>query len=226
MPKILVIYPSDTSTDFLQAIVTNLTKHIQIQVEKPDATIISHKNCIEKIRTTDAKLILYMGHGQSDKLLGANSSDSDAEYQVYREKGFINKDNIAIFADKSVISLSCNSNEKMGKMAIVAGAKVFVGFGYIPTDWIVEAEEVSHLEPDDVEKFNTLLVKVVSNAISYAIHNHFTFQQFEKVFKIIVNKQIVETVASGVAHNSWLVQSLYNLKDEIKIFGNSAIDFS
>lgn len=220
MNKALIIYPCDSSTDFLQEIINQIAELMEVVVERPDATIEAHEKCIHLIQETSIKLIIFMGHGQSDKLLGANSSNNNKEYQLYREKGFINRDNISIFSGKSVIALSCNSNEKIGKMAIENGAKVFVGFGYIPTDWYVEVEEVSHLEPKEVEEFNAILVNVVSKSLNYCIHHNFTFSQFEKLFKVIVNKEIKEIVASGIPCNSWLLQSMYKLKDEIKVFGD------
>lgn len=221
MNKVLIIYPCDSSTDFLQEIITKVAEFMEVVIERPETTVDGHEKCIRIIQETDIKLIIFMGHGQSDKFLGANSNDISTEYTKYREQGFINCNNLNIFKGKKIIALSCDSNKKIAKIAIESGTEVWIGFGYIPTDWRVEVEEVSHLNPEDVDDFNTILVKVISTSISYSIHHNFTFFQFEKLFKVIVNKEIREIVASGISCNSWIVQSMYKLKDEIKIFGDN-----
>lgn len=223
MNKVLIIYPCDSSTDFLQEIITKVAEFMEVVIERPETTVDGHEKCIRIIQETDIKLIIFMGHGQSDKFLGANSNDISTEYTKYREQGFINCDNLNIFKDKKIIAISCDSNQKIAKMAVEKGAEVFVGFGNIPTDWIIEVAEFSHLNIEDVEGFNETLVKVISTSITYSIHHNFTFSQFEKLFKVIVNKEIKEIVASGIPCNSWIVQSLYRLKDEIKVFGDREV---
>lgn len=221
MNKALIIYPHDSSTDFLQEIINKMAEFMEVVVERLETTVEAHEKCIRIIQETDIKLIIFMGHGQSDKFLGANSNNISSEYRKYREQGFINCNNLNIFKDKKIIALSCDSNQKIAKIAIESGAEAWLGFGYIPTDWSVEVEEVSHLNPKDVEGFNKILVKIISTAISYSIHHNFTFSQFEKLFKIVTNKEIKSIISLGIPCNSWIVQSMYKLKDEIKIFGDN-----
>jgi hypothetical protein len=221
MSKILFIFPSDRSTAFLQSIIKSTQKFAELEIHQPIATIESHEACIEVIQHTNADLIIFMGHGHSDKLLGAACTDnSDRLYREYRQNGFINKQNLAIFAGKQVIAFSCDSNDKIGKVAIEKGAQVFVGFGYIPTDWDMEVETYPKLPVEEVEIFNTALVDIFSHAVNYSITNSFTFQQFEKVFKVIVHKKILNLIGKGVEIDDWIIQNLYHLKTEIKKFGN------
>lgn len=221
MTKILFVFPSDRSTAFLQSIINNAQKFAALEIQQPIATVESHKICIEVIKNTNADLIIFMGHGYSDKLLGATCTEnSDTSYREYHKNGFINEKNLAIFADKKVIAFSCNSNDKIGKLAIAKRAKVFVGFGYIPTDWDMEAETHPTLTVQDVEIFNDALVDIFSRAVNYAIVNSFKYQQFEKAFKIIVHKKMINLIDKGVEVDDWLIQSLYRLKADIKVFGD------
>ena len=189
-----------------------------------EPTVDAHNECLSLIsNATVGSLILFLGHGQSDKLFGASSDGATSNYKAFREKGFINKDNASIFANKRVISVSCNSNEKLGKYAEAGKCQCFVGFGYIPTDWVVERERYT-IKLEDVQYFNEILCCIVASSIIYSIHHKFTFDQFERFFKILANKKIIEKFHHEYSENAWWIdESLYNLKDEIKVFGEPSL---
>ena len=224
MSRILCIFPNDSTTMFLNEIVGTLEKAFSgiLTCIRIEPTIDAHNECLTLISNEpDDSLILFLGHGQSDKLFGASSEGQSDEYKVFKEKGFIHGDNISVFANKKVISLSCNSNETIGKDAITQKCTSFIGFGNIPTDWIIEIDEYSQIKSKDIDYFNEILCIIVANSIIYSIQHGFTFAQFEKLFKIIVNKEIIEKLHHVYAENAWWIdRSLYNLKDEITIFGN------
>jgi hypothetical protein len=222
MSKILFLYPKDSTTDFLNFILENNLYSNEISIERPNTTIKEHQQSLENTKTSDSELVIFMGHGHNDSLHGANGSDLDIEFKAFRER-FINKENIEELVGKKIISLSCNSNEKIGKIAIENGVRVFVGFGYIPTDWSVEAEGYPDITSDEIDQFRSLLVKVFSMSLNYSIIYQFTFFQFERIFKVITNKKIIELLNSDYDTNDWLLQSLYKLKDEIKVFGDGSI---
>jgi hypothetical protein len=224
MNKIVCIFPKDKSTAFLNVLVKRLEKAFpkQFYCLKVKATIDDHQKCLELIAALPPQnLILYLGHGESDKLLGANDENAAVEFKNFRKKGFINKTNIDILSNKKVICISCRSNEKLGKMAEKTNCQTFVGFGSIPTDWIIEADEVN-IQPNDVDWFNKLFCKVMSDALIYAIHHQFNFDQFERVLKLMTNHMIIRQLhpKKEVANAWWVDESLYKLKDEVKIFGN------
>jgi hypothetical protein len=221
MSKIIIIHPKDTSTDFLTQIVDNL--FVEYILQRPNATIIEHKRVLSAIQECANELILFMGHGQSDSLHGAKGTEDDRAFEAYR-KNFVNKDNISTFTSKIIISLSCNSNEKIGKFAIDAGVSTFVGFGYIPTDWIIEVEENHQVTSDEIDFFRSILVHIFSNAINYSLFHNFSIAQFERIFKVITNQKILELLSSNTNETTdWVIQNLYKLKDEIKVFGNESL---
>ena len=222
MNKILIIHPHDNTTDFLKPIYNNLRNHRdyeeKIILHRPTASSENQEMILSIIRKNIYNLVLFMGHGKSNALYGAVN-----EYRNIDEKGFINEQNIDVFKDKSVISLSCKSNEKIAILSIKAGAKVFVGFGNLPTDWNSEIGQDEGLTKKDVNEFNSIFKLIVFEALYYSLEHQFTFFQFEKVFKIITNKKIIELTDKKYSTNNWIIQSLYNLKDEIKVFGDSSL---
>jgi hypothetical protein len=227
MNDIVCIFPNDDTTAFLEELIKRLKKSLPQNVicYKIKPTIDAHEACFQKVSKRSPKnLILYLGHGQSDKLSGAsaaNTVSNNQEYALFRKKGFINQQNMAVFSDKKVICLSCNSNEKLGQYALSKNCQCFVGFGFIPTDWLDETP----CKSTDVDLFRQLLCALMADAIIYAIKHQFNFDQFEKILKTMTNQAILAqshaNLAYGNTQNTWWVdESLYKLKDEVKIFGN------
>lgn len=227
MSKIVCIFPNDDTTAFLGELIKILKKSFPQKVVcyKIKPTIDAHEACLQKVLKSSPKnLILYLGHGQSDKLSGAsagNTVSNNQEYELFRKKGFINQQNIDVFSNKKVICLSCNSNEKLGQYALSKNCQCFVGFGFIPTDWLDETP----CTPRDVDLFRQMLCALMADAIIYAIKHQFNFDQFEKVLKIMTNQAIFTKshrnhTYAGAQHDYWIDENLYKLKDEVKIFGN------
>tara|TARA_B100000378_G_C18055986_1_gene414412 strand:+ start:5116 stop:5601 length:486 start_codon:yes stop_codon:yes gene_type:complete len=144
--KILVVHPYDKSTIFLNRIKNhinvNFPENLHYFSVKPNEA--SHIKCLEIVKNfSNDGLIFFMGHGKSNCLYGAKGDyygtlkNNDLEAQdpdkYYYEDNYITKQNIDVFDKKKVIALTCNSNAQVGKISIDNGAKVFMGFGDLPT---------------------------------------------------------------------------------------------
>ena len=100
---IYIVYPYDSTTKFLLEIPNILQqKHgnvfTVINIEASDSSYAKGLELISKI--PDDSLVLFMGHGQSDFLYGADSHE-------FEKKKFIGKSEIKIFSNKFLFSLSC-----------------------------------------------------------------------------------------------------------------------
>jgi hypothetical protein len=143
MSRVLCIYPQDGSTRFLNRIQNHLTLALgdTFHCYKVKPNQESHDECLERLRSVkEEELVLFLGHGRSDRLYGANSNYSYFPSPLYEgiadyeNDNFINCENLDVFCDRKVFCLSCNSADGLGKIAIEKGARVFIGFGDIPTD--------------------------------------------------------------------------------------------
>ncbi len=106
MSKILCIYPDDSSTRFLDRIQHHLKQNLMESFHcykiKPDQ--VSHDNCLERLqRVTEEEFVIFLGHGRSDCLFGANSncgflvSPYFEGVSNYENDNFINRENVGVF---------------------------------------------------------------------------------------------------------------------------------
>jgi len=230
MSKILCVFPNDPSTRFLEKLSWELNKHFDSNFHcfkvKPNKS--SHTKCLDRIKMGNDELILFLGHGQSDKLFGAitnnfNTFHTDSE-DFFIHDDFINKENINVFSNKKVICLSCNSNDKIGKWAVDSGTKVFLGFGDIPTDWLTEYERLK-ISKFDVFAFRCLMRDIILKSIIYVGAHNMTFKALDKVIKIFVNRTIYYgKYPYKIKNLSWVNDRLCYFKDEIKVYGDKDLN--
>lgn len=234
MCKIFAIYPTDKkeSTKFLNKINTFLCRNLgtdwhcyKIKFSDED-----HQRCLKSVQESDAKFILFMGHGRGDKLLGSFnkmaedfiSNDALNEEPFYKNEKFIYEQNIDLFKDKILFCFSCNSNENKSKslsrIAIQKGVKSFIGFGDMPTDYI----EGSTFPLKAIETYKCILTRVIKNGLYIAIKNKYTIDELIKLLRILVTKEMQYIIfkKSKYRHKKILLQELYKFKMNIKVFGN------
>lgn len=247
MPKIVAIYPTDKqeSTNFLDRINTYLKRKLNGDwlCIKLNFSEQEHLDCIEFISTTKDKFILFMGHGQSDKLFGSCSKESSdfvsleaMQYNelIYKNENFIHIHNIKAFKDKILFSFSCNSNRNdknsLGRNAIQNGVKSFVGFGDIPTDYIdIWPKKKPRMITAEVfpkraiSIYKGIIIKIMKQSLFVSIQNSYTVQGLVDLIKIQTCKEIQNLILSKNKnrHKSVIIEKLFVFKSDIVIFGNS-----
>lgn len=230
MNKILCIYPDDRSTGFLNRIQNHLKQNLQEVFHcykvKPDQ--ISHDNCLERLqKVTREEFIIFLGHGRSNCLFGANSNCSFlvSPYFLgiadYENDNFINGENVSVLSGKKVFCLSCNSADGLGRLAVQKGVKAFIGFGNIPTDNEVLVEIGTRL-PLLIARFKGEINWIVKTSLVYSITNKHNFFQLVNTIGLFTNVRINEIILThrGMRQRRLLADYLYNFKNEMILFGD------
>ena len=241
--KILIVHPYDKSTSFLERIKNHL------QVEFPDILHYfsikpnedSHTQCLKTIRDFSRNgLLLFMGHGKSNCLYGAKGDYygtlenelvkvEDPDKYFYKDN-FINKQNIEVFNGKKIISLSCNSNGQLGRNSVDNGAKVFLGFGDLPTS-IEELKEKGVESKSGVslgkieQALKTEINDIIKKSIGLGIVKQFSFRELVDLIYFVTNQKITHYLVNQkkVSERKLIANYLYTFKKEIKIYGNGNI---
>lgn len=235
MPKIFAIYPTDKqqSTKFLNRINTYLKRELQNDWHcyKTKFTDTDHNNCIEIASNNEAKFILFMGHGMSECLFGSCAKDSNDFISIearqhnegfYLNEKFINSDNIAHFKHKIFFSFSCFSNKNhknsIGRKAIENGVLSFVGFGDIPTDFILGKDFPIRA----ISVFKGIITKIIKQSLHLSIKNNHSIEKLVDLIKILTTKEIQNLILSKHKnrHKEKIIEKLFLFKKEIVIFGN------
>lgn len=238
--RILIVHPHDKSTGFLDRIKSHLQSKFSEDCHyfniKPQ--FVSHKQCLSEINNFSGKgLILFMGHGKSNCLYGAKGDyygtlenelvkEEDPEKYFY-EDNFINDQNINVFKDKKVISLSCNSNGQIGRKAIEFGAKVFIGFGDLPTS-VGELEDKGEESKTGIslstveQAIKTEINYIIKKSIEIGIIKKYSFAELVELIHFISNQRISDYLVNQkkISERKLIANYIYNFKKEIKIYGN------
>lgn len=238
--KLLIVHPYDKSTQFLERIKNYLQSEFENNTHyfsvKP--TDSSHNLCLETISSfSENGLVFFMGHGKSNCLYGAKGAlyasieneevkHEDPEKYYYNEN-FINTENINVFKNKKVIALSCNSNEQVGREAVIKGAKVFLGFGDLPTS-IGELKDKGEKGKTGIslatieQALKTDINDIIKKSISIGIHKNYTFSQLQDLIYFITNQKISSLLVDqkNINERKLIANYLYSFKKEIKIYGD------
>lgn len=240
MSKVFAIYPTDKqeSTKFLNKINTFLCKELKDDWHcyKIKFTDEDHENCINKAIENDAKLIFFMGHGKSDCLYGsfAKGSQDFISYDAmnesedyYKNEYFIHRDNIGRFNNKIFFSFSCSSNRNetnsLGRNAIKNEVFSFIGFGNIPTDYILKNKiNDKVIDKKVIAQYKGIIIRVIKKSIYLSIKESYTINRLVDLITILINKEIQNILLKPHANwrNEQLINLLYLFKNEIVIFGN------
>ena len=219
MNKILYISPKDKSLKFTNRIYKNISqvKSVTIDFLEIGFSDKSHEsalNAISECSKTD--LIIFAGHGGSDYLQGSVDRDNDS----YKKEKFIDKTNIQVLKNKNFISISCNSSEKLGKLAKESGVISFIGFGDLPTENEIIIE-VNKSLPEINAIFKGELVEIISKSLILSILKKHTFVEFQSLIRFYSNKSMQKILKTKTKHKRILADHIFNIHYESKIFGNS-----
>jgi hypothetical protein len=176
---------------------------------------------------TEEEFVLFLGHGRSDCLYGANSNSGFFVSPYfegitdYENDNFISRDNIDIFTGKKVFCLSCNSADGLGKLAVQSGARAFIGFGDIPTDNEILPEIRTRL-PRLIARFKGEINWVVKTSLIYSLKRNHNFFQLADMVRLLANSRINEIILRhrGLRQRRLLADYLYGFKQGMKLFGD------
>jgi len=218
MSKILYISPKDNTLKFTNKIYKCISKAISaIDLIEIDYSDKSHENTLAIIsESTKNDLIIFAGHGGSDYLQGS----VDRDYNSYKKERFIDTSNIHILQGKKFISISCNSSDKLGKLASENGVISFMGFGGLPTDNEI-IEVLNKPLPEINAMFKGELVSIISNALSLGITKNYNFVEFQSLIRYFSNKSMRKILRTNTKHKTILADHIFNIHFENKIFGDS-----
>lgn len=232
MSKVICIYPRDPSTKFLNILVKKLHKLLGEDfycfVVEPNNN--SHLQCIKRLTHGDEQSILFLGHGTSTELFGAYNDTllQGTTFSEEQETSFIHRENIHVFSGKKVFCLSCNSNDKISKWAVDKGARTFLGFGNICTDWSREDHMAKSVSKTDIYLFRRVITLILAQTFEIVYENDFNFNQLDKVLRIVINKWLKNRYyyfEKQIKSWEWFDEQVYRFKDEIIIHGNNNLFF-
>ncbi|XLS29644.1 hypothetical protein ACJD0Z_02215 [Flavobacteriaceae bacterium M23B6Z8] len=238
--KILIIHPYDKSTSFLERIKNHLQAEFEESVHyfniKPNKA--SHNHCLETIKDfSENGLLLFMGHGKSNCLYGAKGDyygtlenelvKAEEPEKYFYEDNFINPQNIKVFSGKKIISLSCNSNGQIGRFSIENGAKIFLGFGDLPTS-IEELKEQGEESKSGVslakieQALKTEINDIIKKSVRIGILKGYSFSELVELMYFITNQKISHYLVNQkkVSERKVIANYLYTFKKDIRIYGN------
>lgn len=218
---ILLIYPQDETTNFLQGIPDFLFERHgkdRFVYQRLGFDVKEHQECISLIeKFSENSLVIFLGHGRSDALLGAYD---------YERFDFVTPINLHVFKRKRVFFLSCRSNELLQNQGIVG-----IGFGHLlssPNELNENGlrQTYSYLYsqygvPDSVAitQFNDLIVRIVRTSIHDYMVQNFTFKSLHLNLKLRLNKAIVKLIQENdPASVRNVANLLLKAKTEMKLF--------
>lgn len=236
--EIFCVYPHDRTTFFLDRIVSFLKNNLgdKFHCYKVKLNEQSHTDCLRTLNTLENRIIIFLGHGRSDKLYGACGDEGENLFvgqehqdipQYFNKPDFITMSNSSVLAKNIVFALSCDSNRlknSIGDSARENGTISFVGFGDIQTDYDDERE----LTRREIAIFKGIIVKIIKKCLLYSYRNNFTVEKLVDTIKIMTNKEIYKllTIHKGIKYRHRIAKHLYLFKDEIVIFGNRYIQLT
>jgi len=236
--NILIIHPYDRSTFFLKRIKNYLQVQFGSDVYyfsvKPNDT--SHHECLERIKQhPNSGLIIFLGHGRTDRLYGGKSekysalvSDSarlEISEEYYYNENFINESNIDVLKSKKIFCLACNSNSRISDYAIQKEALAFLGFGDIPTTIGEFKEKGKNVSNDVIRYMKTEINHIIKKCLAYSIKNEYSFRNLFDLINLTTNQRIMYYLKyqKYFKERYLLTDYLYFFKKEIKIKGDKNI---
>lgn len=225
MSDLLIIKPFDTSIKFLNRIISHINRELSgifdIEYIEIGCHDESHNKTLEVIQNFNKKgLVLFLGHGKSDYFMGSRCEETGIEN--YSKEEFIHKDHLEVFENKKILALSCNSADLIAKNAVEQGASSFIGFGDIPTDneiYSIQGMPLPHL----TARFKGALVEIFKKSIVYSLKQNLSIEGFYSILSLYINKKIADIIMlhKGLRERRYLADTLFYLKNEIKIYGKS-----
>lgn len=210
----IIIYPSDPTTKFLNIIVDKAQKTINCQIDrvKPDL----YKNTLMLIETTSiSKTVLFLGHGFSEGIYGGCYVADGRLVLLRKDKGEV------LFKNRKVILFCCRSSEFISSFKDIF--EVAIGFGDIKTtkeDLITANDKKKYRANDSIKIFRENLVDLFAKAFVESCQMNYTFLQYYNSIKLRINKQICRFSLSNDLNERLAGELMFELKKEMILVGN------
>lgn len=221
--KIVCIYPTDSTTNFLENIPIELSSTFNADFEliRIVPSDESHDEAIAKIKSLpNGSICLFIGHGSSFALKGAEVND-------YKKEIFIDYNQLSIFNNKSLFVLACRSYDLLDYAINYDSVRILqsISFPNIISSW----EELEHerkvkqkklypnLTLDQINKFNEILVESTIYSLKGLKEN----QDFHKIYRRLIhflNQKMAEIVLiDPIDANRDLADMIFEFKKEIVV---------
>lgn len=216
MSKIVCVFPSDNTTEFLEPIEDTLKKQGAVIV-RGDTSQESHRNeIIDRLKgLTEQDIFVFMGHGASDRLYGTPHGEDP--------QSLFGREALSLPQCSGSLFISCKSSEFVSKKGVNA-----IGFGEIPATW----REMLKLRNEDQSCYsgvdeNTILeyqnsfVKALCKALELWEPSSQTLRQLYQHIRLCITGQIVRHLLDketlSLTQRQGLVEMLYDLKSDLSL---------
>ncbi len=191
--------------------------------------------CHQLIKSwSEDDLIIFMGHGRSDALFGSrgkmfnimggdNAKDRDTD-DIYNDESFVDESNYGLFAGKSVVCFTCESDE-LGKKLMESGAKAIVGFGKMPSSKI-ELEQDAHVKYSTktmVAYINGALNVAFREAVLRAHRMKGVIEDVAIYFKMEMRRQVSLLLHSKAKYRYCMANVLYDIARTVTVMGDKKL---
>jgi hypothetical protein len=206
--EVIVVYPKDPSTLFLQPIIDILKKIY------PNAKFSSPApNTFGTDITDETELIIFLGHGTPSQLCGSIKENGE-------KSTFLNINNGSVQLDSAtVILFSCNSNEYLNKVRSNSNIDFFISFGDMPTDWKhidhnrkINDLYLKHFKEEQLDYYKSAIVQSLVKGFKIG-YNTNSLLGIIKGLTLIINKKISEIILTKSWGNEEKIQMIGLLND-------------
>lgn len=211
MNDIYFVHSSDETTSFLNIFKENFSNNFY--------TIESNKESVDKAilfisQIPDNAILVFLGHGHSTGLY-------TPETKEFQKEIFINSTNgNALFNNKKIILLSCNSNQFIGRLN---SFKSIIGFGNILSSMFevsLEAENLTGIyrkvEQRDIDYFNSSYCSAIITALKLIKNNSYKFEQIPQIIEFKLNQEINKLLlAKKIENRIEIAELFYEFRNEM-----------
>ncbi|HDR4556455.1 TPA: hypothetical protein QCQ24_004493 [Bacillus cereus] len=222
----IVIYRSNQPNILLNSMFTERLQKELCADYNISITMEEDKNInLEQIK--QANLVIFFSHGDNDRIFHKFTNP----FQPYED--LIHHSDVDILKDKKVIVFSCYTALELGPLAEEKGCTVYFGFkGEINRDLPLEILEgdFEFKDGEDPKRFiSSVYSEVFYKLIYRAITEDLTFQQFEKMMKLGLDKTIVQKLRAEqnipFKFHSQGAQPVKDTAKSIAVFGDASTKF-
>lgn len=210
MNKILCIYPTDVTTEFLRPVYNTICARPHTVGLELDT--IEDDDFQEKLshHLAYADIVFFIGHGSSTCLYGTNLNP-----MIEDKMG-----NIKDLQNKSVVLFACKSTEFIKNYHF----RNSIGFGFIPTSLDDVREGVLHnvnlknIDSSCLETFRQTIVRIWDRTLAEVSLEQLA--SLSNIFSFYTNCEIVNTLlhSKEIPNYRILADMLYYLKEDMRYY--------
>lgn len=203
----------DASTVFLFEVIEIVkSKGIEYRVFEIHPNEESYTKNFEEVSLLDRNsTIIFLGHGQSDRLYGGEKIGE------FEKRAFITLRQMNVFQQQNLFLLACDSAELIKSSFKQSKTLKSIGFGGLPTS----KEEIANdrkfanegITDETIEEFKSEMV----NTIALSLCNHYKkFNTLKDYLILMLDKKINNAIL--VKKNQHLAELLFKMRSELVIY--------